>query len=364
MFAFYPSVLGMDNLILTETLFTLLLTSVCYLVVLYFRREKAGYLALAGILLGLAAVTRSVVWLSPPFLAIFVFAFGHGPIVRRGLAAALLVLSFAATITPWTVRNTHLQKTLVTIDTMGGRNFLMGNYRYTPLYRSWDTISFEGEKAWYREVLDNYPPEARTTQGQVDKLALKQGLKFVRANPGLTCVRCLIKFFDFWGLERELIAGASRGYFGPIPHPVVFALGVGILISYVGALFLGIFGALFSPPGHGRVHWFFLLVIVFVCALHVMVFGHSRYHLPLMPLVLLYAAAAWNKRSEIWERRRCGRFVAGLILCLVFVLGWGWNAVAGDLTFARTLLASWRSDVISRHECARLTTQRQLSLNA
>jgi 4-amino-4-deoxy-L-arabinose transferase-like glycosyltransferase len=340
MFAFYPSMIGMDNLILTETLFTALLTAVCYMVVLYFRREKAGYLASAGVLLGLAALTRSVVWLSPPFLAIFILAFGRRSFVERGLAAGMFVLGFAIIIAPWTVRNTQLQKTFVTIDTMGGRNFLMGNYRHTPLYHSWDAISLDQEKAWYHEVLDNYPPEMRTTQGQLDKLALKQGLEFIRENPGLTASRSLIKFFDFWGLERELIAGASRGYFGPMPRPVVLALGALIAICYTGALFLGIFGALFSPAEDRRIHWFFILVIAFICALHVIVFGHSRYHLPLMPLILLYAAAALNKCSSIWERRRSGRFAVALSLCLLFVLGWGWNAIAGDWKLVQAVLGS------------------------
>jgi 4-amino-4-deoxy-L-arabinose transferase-like glycosyltransferase len=336
--AFYPGLLGSNNLILTEVLFTLLLTAACYLVVLYYTRKKVSYLALAGVLLGLTALTRSVVWLSPPFLAVYVVITGNRSLAHRVLGAALLVMAFSATIAPWTIRNTQLQKTFVTIDTMGGRNFLMGNYEHTPLYRSWDAISIQGEKSWEQEVFPNYPPEMRRTQGQVDKLALRQGLKFVGEHPGLTAMRDLIKFFDFWGLERELIAGATRGYFGPVPGPVVLTAGALMVLSYAGGLFLGIFGGLFSPPGDRRVHWYFLLVIAFICGLHTVVFGHSRYHLPLMPLVLLYAAAAWTNRSTLWERWRSARFVLALVLCLVFVIGWAWNAIAGDWALVQGVL--------------------------
>jgi 4-amino-4-deoxy-L-arabinose transferase-like glycosyltransferase len=339
--AFYPTLLGMNNLILTEVLFTLLFTAACYGVVLYFHRENGGYLVLAGVLLGLAALTRSVVWLSPPFLALYVILIGPRSLAHRSLGATVLVLAFTAIITPWTIRNSRLQKSFVTIDCMSGRNFLMGNYQYTPLYRSWDAISLGGEKAWYQEVIENYPPEMRTTQGHIDKLALKQGLKFVRENPGLTALRDVIKFFDFWGLERELIAGAFRGYFGPIPRPIVVVSSTMILLSFPAALFLGIFGALFSPPSNWRVHVFFLFVMAFVCALHTVVFGHSRYHLPLMPLVLLYAAAACTHRGIILERRWSGQFAIGLSLCLVFLIGWCWNAVAGDLERVRDMLGKW-----------------------
>ena len=38
----------------------------------------------------------------------------------------------------------------------------------------------------------------------------------MRANPELTARRSAVKFCDFWGLERELVAGADRGWFGPL----------------------------------------------------------------------------------------------------------------------------------------------------
>ncbi len=339
--AFYPTLLAMNNLILTEVLFTLLLTAALYGVVLYYRQEKAGYLALTGVLLGLAALTRSVVYLSPPLLAAYVTFTGPRFLRHRVIAGVLLVLTFAATIAPWSIRNTRLQKSFVTIDTMGGLNFMMGNYRHTPLYRSWAAISLQGDKRWDREVIETYPPEMRRTQGQIDKLALMQGLKFVREHPGLTALRDLIKFFDFWGLERETVAGASRGYFGPIPKPIIVVLGLVILVSYVLALFLGIFGTLFCPAADFRVHVFFLLVTAFICALHTIVFGHSRYHLPLVPLILLYASAAWINRGTILERRWSGRFVVALSVCLVFVIGWSWNAVAGDWELIQNVVGKW-----------------------
>jgi hypothetical protein len=32
-------------------------------------------------------------------------------------------------------------------------------------------------------------------------------------------------------------------------------------------------------------HWLILLIILFVTAIHSIVFGHSRYHLPLVPFL-------------------------------------------------------------------------------
>src|SRR5262249_42270825 len=141
------------------------------------RRNSIGSLALFGVLLGLAALTRSILWLFPPILGVFLLFAWKGSFGHRLLAVAVPVAPFALTIAPWAYRCTRLEKTFVAIDTMGGRNFMTGNYQYPPLFRSWDAIALEGEKSWYHEVFAAYPPSEWDTQGKRDKLALRQGLK-------------------------------------------------------------------------------------------------------------------------------------------------------------------------------------------
>ena len=129
---------------------------------------------------------------------------------RRITAAMILLGTFSLTLAPWAIRNTRIQGTFVPVDTMGGRNFMMGNYRYTPLYRSWDAISIEGTESWIHE-LTSFPPEMRNTQAKLDRLAMRQGLRFVCDNPWLTLQRDIVKFFDFWGLERGVGGWAKPG---------------------------------------------------------------------------------------------------------------------------------------------------------
>ena len=133
LYCFYPSLVGATALVLTETLFTLLVVGFLVLVERYLACPVARTLAAAGLVLGLAALTRSVVWLFPPFAASSCSAWGarnRGP--AGSLSAATLVLAFAVTLAPWTIRNTRLQQTFTTVDVMGGRNVMMGNYEYTP----------------------------------------------------------------------------------------------------------------------------------------------------------------------------------------------------------------------------------------
>ena len=128
-----------------------------------------------------------------------------------------LILAFAATIAPWAVRNTRLEKTFLVIDSMGGRNFMMGNYEYTPLFASWDAISQEGERSWALSWPRPEPTSSGRPRGRSTSWRCAAGSPSCGQHPGLTLKRDVIKFFDFWGLERELVAGAARGYFGRLP---------------------------------------------------------------------------------------------------------------------------------------------------
>src|SRR5262249_44931897 len=145
------------------------------------------------------------------------------------------------------------------------------------------------------------------------------GLAFVQEHPWLTMQRDIIKFFDFWGLERELIAGAQRGYFGNIPPWLVALLAAIICVAYVAILFLGIYGLFLAPLSDRRVHLFLFLMVAYVCALHTVVFGHSRYHLPVMPLVMVFAASAVVASPNVWRQWQRPKFWLATMVCMLMV---------------------------------------------
>src|SRR5262249_50234575 len=146
---------------------------------------------------------------------------------------------------------TQLERTFVAIDTMGGRNFMMGNYEYTLWYRMWDTIDLQDEKSWDYVLRQDYPEASQVSQGQLDKLALKGSLGFVLQNPGLSAKRAVVKFFNLWGLERELVAGVAQGNFGDNSLAFLVGFAAVIFASYGLTLLLGLFG-LFLTPSQDR----------------------------------------------------------------------------------------------------------------
>jgi 4-amino-4-deoxy-L-arabinose transferase-like glycosyltransferase len=341
LYCFYPSLLGYNNLLLTEVLFTFLYCSFAALLIRSVQKDSLRWLLAAGIVLGLAALARSMAVMFAPLLVVFLLVSFPGSLRRRLAAALVVVTAFAAVVAPWAIRNTLLHKTFVAIDHQGARNFMIGNYRNTPLYRSWTGAELSGDKGWFGEIMAAYPPEDRQTPGMIDKLATRESLKFIQAHPGLTLERDVIKFFNFWGLERELLAGGERGYFGSVSLPTFVAISAVICGAFVFALLAGVFGAVLAPPADRRAHWFLLLLIAYVCAMHTLSIGHSRYHLPVMPLVILFAASAVVHRGAIWQRRGSWSFRLACGLCAVFVGGWVWILIAVDGTRVLNLLRSF-----------------------
>ncbi len=330
LFAFYPSLLVYDNLVLTELPFTAFLCGACFSIAQAHHRRSLTLLACAGLLLGLAALTRSVLWLFPGVLGAILLRTWPGDLRQRLLAAGSLVLAYGLVMTPWTIRNTRLERTFQVVDCMSGRNFMMGNYEFTPMHRAWDAITIGGARSWDHVLADADPAYLKASQGQRDKLAMRYGVHFIRSHPVLTLHRDVVKFFDFWGLERELVAGVARGWYGK-PSPLVLVLLTSIIFgSYAFVLVAGIFGAFMVPPADRRIHELVLLLIAFICGLHTLSFGHSRYHLPLIPLILLYASAAIVHRKVVWSRRRSWPFLAACGLSGIVVLSWLWEIAVVD----------------------------------
>jgi hypothetical protein len=150
-------------------------------------------------------------------------------------------------------------------------------------------------------------------------------------NPGLTLRRDIIKFFNFWQLERELVAGFAAGWWGKLSTASILIVTAVIFAAYVASLLLGIFGFLTFPPADQRLHWLILLVVAFICGMHTLVFAHSRYHLALMPLVFVYSGVALVHAREIWQRRSTAQFWMAGLLSALLVTSWGYEIIVTDL---------------------------------
>ena len=242
-------------------------------------------------MVGLAALTRSILWPFPIVLLPLAFCAMRSPIRQRVYIVVCLTLGYALVVGPWAVRNTKLQGVFTVVNTMGGITLRMGNYEHTPLNRAWSPVTLGGRNSIFRELYQEHPEATGWTEGMKEKWAAKKALAYMRDHPLLTLKRSVVKFASFWGLERTIIAGWQFGLY----RPPLWCMVLGTLLiplAYIVLMLLASLGLFWARPLDSRVHLFFLVFIVFVMSIHTIVFGHARYHLPYVSLLFFYAAAA------------------------------------------------------------------------
>ena len=332
----YPSLVFYDFLILTETLFTFLLVAFVAATIALVQRPRVLAAVACGVTLGLAALTRSVLWPLPFILCPGLLFVIDVPWMRRVALAALVFVAYAAVVGPWAVRNTRLQHVVTVVDTMSGMNLRMGNYEYTPDDRMWDAVSLTGEKNWVHGISDDLG-KGEITEGQKDKWAQRKAVEYIKTHPGQTLRRSLIKFADFWGLEREFMAGVQQGLYAP---PVWFAVlaSAAILAGYALVAVIGAAGIWMAAARDKRVHAILLVPVIVLIGAHAIAFGHSRYHLPLMPILGLYAAALVAARMPSFAASRRPALIGAAASIVVLLSVWVRQIVLTDLDRIMSLL--------------------------
>ena len=76
---------------------------------------------------------------------------------------------------------------------------------------------------------------------------------------------------------------------------------------------------------------FVLSIVAFVCLIHTLVYGHSRYHVTIMPLVILFSASALAEGRALFQSGSRLRLGYALAAYAVLVSYWVWRIVSEDL---------------------------------
>lgn len=316
--AVYPGLLTNAHLLLSETLFTFLVVLAFDLVAVALSQAQAPRAMLwwlvCGATWGLATLTRGITLYFAAPMALWI----AWVIVRQSrrwqralLVAALFLLSTIAVILPWSLRNYTVFNQFVLLETKGGVNFWLGNSPFTPS----DFI----RNVWKVGVREPMLAAMPDNEIERDRVGYRLGLDFVRMQPVTFFARMPIKFADFWGFERSMVdvaeatvQGAGWSSLSKLVADLLAA------IAYVVVMIAAIGGMVYSPNNS----WKLLLggfVAYFVLA-HVVIFGDGRFHLPLIPLLTVYAGWFFVHTRDI--QFRGVRLALASALVLIFVGVW------------------------------------------
>lgn len=321
--ACYPLLIAYPFGLATENLFfPLVLLSLLFLLRAEERPAPLNFL-LAGLFLGLTALTRSIIL---PFAGLaFLWLWFAGrpagqsiqavqPLSPR-LGALLAFLAFLALVLPWVVRNSLLHQRLTGIETSLGYNLYLG---YHP----------EGNGSFlFGPSFDLVPI---LDDAERDQLGMTRAMEFIRAAPERFLPLALNRLSFFFGLEkRALIYFYTNNFLGYIPPLPLLLIALVMFLPFVviaASAPLGL--ALLRSGAKTTLIW--LLLAAYLLP-HVLILSDDRFHLALVPLLAVLAAHAWSggplALRERWTGSRSGRaalLLAGLVVFLLF-LNWGWE---------------------------------------
>lgn len=264
------------------------------------RLRILSYAALAGLLLGLAALTRSVILLFA-VLAVAWMAFT----LRQRRAAGVMAAVLGLTLAPWILRNSMLAGKATGIETSMGYNLYVG---YHP--ESTGTFTF-GPSLDLLSILDD---RAR------DEIGTQRAIEFIREDPARFPYLALRRLGYFFNLDlRAFTYFYANGFLGYIPAPALILILVILGAPFALVSLSAVIGAAILPrrPQTG------LLAILFCSYLlpHIFILSEERFHLAMMPFFAICAADGWLYGRKLLISRKW-LVGAAVFVCALLLLNW------------------------------------------
>jgi 4-amino-4-deoxy-L-arabinose transferase-like glycosyltransferase len=293
--AFYPELVWFAAHFWAESLFTVLLWWAMERLVAADETSRPWTAVLAGLLFGLAVLTRETVLYFLPFAALWL-AWRRPGGARR---AALVAGACALVVLPWTVRNYLVFDAFVPVSTAGALNLWQGN---TSLSRE--------------QVYEEY----WSIHGRIEKYehARRRAIEAILARQPLWFFEKLREVMpELWAAHGQAIVHLERGAYGHVDRARAYAaIGV-VLLPYLAVLVLFVAGVAVLPAG--RPGTLVLGFLVYYVLIHVAAHGYPRYRLPAMPALFLVGAqgwVAWGQRRAADRRHRLAAVATALVLAL------------------------------------------------
>jgi len=301
----------LPHLALAENLFLPLLLAGFYALLRFRQRRGWAWAAAAGLGLGLATLTRGLTIAFLPVAALWMVVAGGGGVGARHLcdlsqyraradeatpgkppnrgakmprpyaAALVLTLAAALVILPWTGYNYLRYGRLILVDTTGGYNFWLGT----------QGGQFHHVRDVHQALLDQPDPAARQSYAYAQGFAALSAdpLEYLRTRG--TELEQLLRIN--YSADERLVDGFVLGQVA-VPHLLAVLLLEDTL--YLLLVPLALFGLLLHRRHAG---WgLTLLWLGYNLAVAAAFFAINRFRLPVMPFLMVYAAAAVGARHS------------------------------------------------------------------
>lgn len=316
----YPTLAAFAHFLWPEILHLALVTSAVW--ILTARPDRLLWLAVLGVLLGLALLTKS---LMGPFLPVLLAPLlRSGPARRRLLRVAVVGACLAVTVAPTVAENARRH-----------RVFAIANSAWFNLWVGLNDVSrlefrrsiVERELARYRQSADSFAERNAVLRERILALVRERGpLRVLADQLGRQYFR-LLAAESF--LTAQLPDGAARrdgyGYRAP-PPPVATSLRLAHYAAWAAVLAAAPFGVALWLRGRPPWLWACLAFLGYHAVLFLLLHAKTRYRIPGLPVLLLLAVSAFDAAASGRLRRELSlraALLSGGVATLLLFLAFG-----------------------------------------
>ena len=302
--AVHPTLLMYTVLFMSETLF------LCYFLgffVLFTWPDASRRATIAaGVLLGLAVLTRSTILPFVGMLLVWTLASSYWPRAERLARALSLALPMLLVIVPWTIRNAVVYHELIPIDCLTMQSFWQGN----------------NPDGWNVSIANRYDAYSASPRER-ERMAFREASAFLRAQtPAYPFVKLGMTTKTMLGQQDFVAANYYRPLerFGPVTPSTAGALIRIERYYYVALMALGLIGFVMAAAHPPRT-----LVGIFAASLvlsHTITFFFPRHRVPVIPFVALFAAVALCRPATMWRPTTARALAAATVVTLFAIAVW------------------------------------------
>jgi tetratricopeptide (TPR) repeat protein len=266
---------------------------------------------LAGIVLGLFAITRPNILVLIPFILIWLWMQNETKWQSALKYWIWIGLGAVIVISPVTLRNYLVGHDIVLISSQGGINFFIGNNPYADGTSA--VVPGLGDDWDYADavVLAEQELGRKLKPSQASNYFFKRGWDFIFNQPDKSLPLLGKKFYLFW--NKFEVSNNQNTYFFQRYSSLLRILPVGFWI--IGPLSL--LGVVLSLKNFRKYSLFLFYLFSYMLTV-VFFFVADRFRLPVIPVLIIFSGFAL---VQLWERfisRRLGRLIFPLLLLAIF----------------------------------------------
>ena len=302
--AIYGWLIVYDSAILSPVLI-IFLDALVLLYLLRLEKRSSGWVGWfgGGLLIGITTAASAHILPFIPLVVVWLFV---NPAFRtnrpRWISAAVYLLGVIIALAPITIHNWQVGDDFVPLTAHGGINFFIGNNPHSrgvfeppPILRSGGaTLRHDAEKIARKALGRELKPS------EVSAYWFNQGFTFIREQPLKFCGLFYRKFTIFW--DNLEIADVIHPYFFIKVAPI---LKIPFLVFGWIAPF-ALLGLALSWKRRSRIFLIYFFIGGYIFSI-VLYFINSRYRLPLVPFLLIFAAYSFY---WWWEKIKAGRWIS------------------------------------------------------